>query len=357
MAPPNILIFGTGSLGIVYTWILSQAVPASSHLTAVCRSNYAAASSSPSGFTVHSSLWGRDLHVRPRIVRSVDEAISTCPNGGYFDYILITSKALPTRPSTPSILAPALRGRPRTAIVLIQNGVGIEDEWRAAYPENPLLSCVAYLPATQVRPAVVEHREVELLHVGTYPPSSTSAGTAEAEAAAESFVSLLTRAGATAKLHADVQGERWAKLLVNASWNPICALTRLRDREFMDTDAAAAEGGGGGGDGEATALVRDVMLEIAAVARACGYEGIDGAMVEYQMGRAKARGLPGVQPSMLADVLAEGGGGGGKGKMLEVEAIVGNAYRMGRERGVSMPALRVVYLLGRGLSRGLEMGR
>lgn len=66
---PRILVFGTGSIGSVYTYLLSKAIP-SSNITAICRSNYDDASKH--GFTINSTLWGNDLNVKPTIVRTVE---------------------------------------------------------------------------------------------------------------------------------------------------------------------------------------------------------------------------------------------------------------------------------------------
>ncbi|KAI1189894.1 2-dehydropantoate 2-reductase [Nemania serpens] len=334
---PRVLIFGAGSLGIIYTWVLSRAIP-ESNITAVCRSNYDAASRD--GFVLHSTLWGRDLSVRPQVVRSVSEAVAQSQSQP-FDYIVVTAKALPTTPSTAELIRPAVTPG-KTVVVLIQNGIGIEEEFARLYAGDdvPILSTVAYLPATQLEPGVVKHDVLEHLHVGTYPAS----GVPEThKRAAQAFMDLLTVAGATATLHDDIQGQRWGKLLVNASWNPICALTRLRDKQF------AMSGGEEGEGNEALRFVRDVMLEVASIAQACGYKDVNEELIDFQMGRAAKRPLPGIQPSMLADAL--------ESKPLEADAIVGNAVRIAREKNVPVPLLRSVYVLVHGLSAGFSSAK
>lgn len=321
--PPRILIFGTGSIGATYAYLFSRTIPASNIIT-ICRSNHAAASRE--GFTIHSTLWGPSQTVHPTVVRSVDEAAAFDPSSD-FDYILVTSKALPSTPSTAELLKPAVT--PKTTIVLIQNGIAIEEPYHSLYPDNPLLSTVAYLPVTQTEPGVIQHKEIELLHIGSYPSSAPLSH-------ASKFAELLKAAGATTKVHQDVQHERWSKLLVNASWNPICALSRSRDAQVL----ASTE--------RATDVVRDVMLEIAAVARACGYEDVNAQLVEEQLGRATARELPGVQPSMMADAVA--------GRRMEVEAILGGVVRLAREKGVQVPMLRVVYLVAGALDGSFGRG-
>ncbi|KAI1469194.1 2-dehydropantoate 2-reductase [Daldinia caldariorum] len=334
---PKVLIFGTGSLGTCYAWALSNAV-GQDNITAICRSNYEVASRN--GFTIHSNLWGDNLTFQPRIARSVAEAVQqlSLDQQQFFDFVVVAAKAVPADPSVAEVIGPAV-AKGKTAVVLLQNGIGIEDEYARLYPDNPLLSTVAYFPATQVSPAVVHHKEVEMLHVGTYPADAP----APHKDAAREFAELLGKGGATAKLHDDVQRKRWGKLLVNASWNPICALTRLRDREFVAASLGLGLGAGEderGDDG--VRFIKDVMMEIASVAQAYGYRDVNEEMVDFQIGRAVVRDLPGVQPSMLGDAFDK--------KSMEVDAIVGNVVRLARKKGLDVPMLRTIYLLANGLS-------
>jgi 2-dehydropantoate 2-reductase len=195
-------------------------------VTAVCRSNYAAAKAS--GFTINSTLWG-DVHVQPEVVQTPSDA------SGSWDFVMVCSKANPhARPSTAETIRPVVR--PTTTIVIIQNGIAVE-EHAALFPENPILSGVVYLPATQTAPAVIAHKEVELLYIGTFPANAPVAHKASAEA----FASIIKAGGGTVEVHDDVQLQRWSKLMVNAAWNPTCALTRSRDAQFLKSSSGALD--------------------------------------------------------------------------------------------------------------------
>jgi 2-dehydropantoate 2-reductase len=321
---PKICVFGTGAIGATYTWVLSRAI-SPSNLVCICRSNYDAASKN--GFTINSNIWGDNVNVKPVVTKSIASAAEHGP----FDYVLVTSKDVPTTPAVPEMLKPIIA--PETAIVLIQNGIGIEKPWKKVYPSNPLMSCVVYLPVTSTAPAVIAHREVENLQIGTYPSDAPS----KHHETAREFTELVKEAGATASYHEDVQSQRWSKLVVNASWNPICAISRSRDAAFMKASPNAA------------GYIRDIMLEIAAVAQAAGYPEIDEKLVDYQLGRAKVRPLPGVEPSMLADALA--------GRPMEVDAIVGNLLVVAEENGVKTPLLNGVYATAKALDESLRAQR
>jgi len=315
---PRILLFGAGSVGTVYLYLLSKVAAT----TAVCRSNYEVVKRD--GFTINSSIFGQNLHFRPNVVRDCGEAASQSSDP--FDYIIVCSKAIPD--TVPKLIAPAVTPG-HTAIVLIQNGVGIEEEYLKAYPDNPIISAVVYMPATQRPAGVIKHGEVEKLQVGAYPSSAPSK-------CAKSFTELVTAAGATAEFYEDIQHKRWMKLLVNASWNPMCALALSKDTDIL----TASE--------EADGVVLAVMLEIRDIAAAYGYE-ITREQVDNQLSRAQAR-IPtdaGIEPSMLQDVQSN--------RRIEVEAIVGNPVRMGKEKGVACVRLEMLYILAKALD--LQIGR
>lgn len=310
---PRVLLFGAGSVGTVYLWLLSKVADT----TAVCRSNYDVAKRD--GFIINSSVFGQGIHFRPEVVRNCEEAAAKATDALY-DYIVVCSKAIPG--IVPKLIAPAVAPG-KTAIVIIQNGVGIEQEYLDAFESNPIISAVVYLPATQRPPGVIKHGEVEKLQIGCYPSSAP-------QEPARAFVELVRGAGGTAELHDDVQPVRWFKLLVNASWNPICGLTLSKDTDVLESCD------------EADAVLLAVMLEIRDIANAHGCN-MTKEQVELQLGRAQAR-IPinaGIEPSMLQDVQA--------GRRIEVEAIVGNLVRMGRAKGVKCDRLELLYVLAKTL--------
>ena len=315
---PKVLLFGAGGVGTVYLWLLSK----NTSTTAVCRSNYEIAKKN--GFIINSSIFGQGIHFRPNVVKSCEEAASTDP--APFDYIVVCSKAIPG--TVPKWITPVVTPG-RTVIVLLQNGIGIEEEYRSAFPTNPIVSTVLYFPATQRPAGTITHGEVEKLEVGAYPSS-------EKDSHARAFVQLIQAAGATANLHDDIQFIRWTKLLINASWNPICALAFSKDTDVLQSCDEAPD------------VIQAVMMEIKDLALAYGYD-ITKEKVEFELGRAKAR-IPkkaGIEPSMLQDVQT--------GRRIEVEAILGNTMRLAKAKGVKCDRIELLYVLAKTLD--LHMSR
>ncbi|KAI8656478.1 2-dehydropantoate 2-reductase [Fusarium sp. Ph1] len=325
MAPPytdmSVLIYGTGSIGAIFAYLLSKSIPEES-IYAICRSNYDAAKEQ--GFTIDSDLWGTGLSVRPCIVRSVEEAVESSPQP--FRWLLVATKATVDCPEVEAI-KPAVT--PNTTIVILQNGIAIEEPFRTAFPQAPILSGVLYTPVSQTGPTAFTHGTLDEVFLGTFP---ADAPVVHMNACAK-FTCLVRTGGAKAHHVTDIQIERWKKLLINGSENPICGLCRLRDAEFFRSSCGA------------TAFMRDVMSEIAAAARAAGYTSINERVVQEQLELLTIRPLPGVMPSMMADVLA--------GRQMEVDVILGNTVKIAQKHRVATPLLKALLALTTALNKSI----
>jgi len=317
MSSPNVLVFGVGSIGAVYLYQLQQA---GCSVTAVCRSNYQAVKDN--GFTLKSTKFGNQKYKPDFVVRAVAE----CPRNKAYDFVLVCAKSFPgSNPSLADLIRPAIVGRPATAIVLAQNGIDIEKEIADEFPNNLILSGVVYLPATQTAQGTIEYPEMlNLLEIGTYPANAPPSH----KSAAIKMAELMIKGGGAAEVHEDIQISRWSKLLMNAAWNPICALSLCTDGDFLTTSTPFAY-----------ELVWEIMLEIIALAGKVGIPGVTVQEAEKRLAIAKKRAETGTgrQVSMLQDVK--------QGRSFEVEAIVGNAVRLGRDLNMHMPRLETIYAL------------
>jgi 2-dehydropantoate 2-reductase len=319
----RILIFGTGSIGAVYGFLLQKA---GAEVTCVCRSTYDTAKRH--GLRIESTIFGTHTF-RSNIVKSVSDAVAQKKTSEVFDFIVVCTKAISNTntPLSPPSLIQAAVSAGITSIVVIQNGLGVERVYREAFPTNTIISGVTYMPVSQIKPGVFSHTETQMLHLGVY---QAKGATALDHRNTESFADLLKSAGAEVKVHQDVQIERWTKLVGNATWNPICALCRCRDLEFLEASPALAED-----------FIVESMREVVSVAAASGYGNhISEGAIKMQLARSKARKWPGVEPSMMADMLS--------GKPMEIEGIVGEVVEIAKNKGVSVPRLETLYLLLRG---------
>lgn len=313
--PTRVLVFGTGGVGCIYGWIVHKG---GADVTVVCRSNYG--SVKEDGIKIRSAIFG-NVQFSPSTVKSVTEAASH----GTYDYILVCSKAFP---GTAEQLRDAVTPR-KTSIVLAQNGIAIEEDYAKAYPDNPIISGVVWLPATQVTPGVVEMGPLERFEIGTYPANAD----ATAKASAKYLSALWQRGGATCPVHDDIQTKRWPKVALNAAFNPATALTRCDDANFLRSSDYADD------------TIVKIMRQCGVVAKAAGCDTVTEEYIQDVMGRHRGRmDTGGKQPSMLVDILND--------RAIEVEAILGNTLRIAQKHGVAdqAPYIELLYALAKGLN-------
>lgn len=342
----KVLVFGTGGVGCVYAWILQNG---GAEVTAVCRSNFEQVKEH--GIHIDSKIFGQ-VHGRPTAVRTVSEAVS---HGlGPFDYIVLTSKAFP---GTSEFIKDAVGEN--TAIVLAQNGISIEEEYKKRYPRNTVISGVVYLPTTQVKAGYVEMGPIERLEVGIYPSLTEGVETngeshvsshSQAQGRLAKFAAIFTAGGGNCIIHPDIQPARWIKLAMNAAWNPICALTRCDDANYLRSGGPFSRDHNKWPPTTASFLpmseIYHVMKEVALLAEASGYpnvvtEEVIKKHLERPMKRLDQGGL---EPSMLTDVRFNRG--------IEVDAILVNAVKIADKLGVGdkVPRLKLLAALAKGLN-------
>lgn len=114
-------------------------------------------------------------------------------------------KALPEVYNVADIIAPAVT--PNTTIVLIQNGLGVEDPITERFPDNPIVSVVAYIGTSQLSPGKISMVGHESLVIGKYFGAKVDSDKQRAE-----FIELLKKGGVDVQVVDDVERVRWQKL-------------------------------------------------------------------------------------------------------------------------------------------------
>ncbi|SMC17412.1 2-dehydropantoate 2-reductase [Desulfacinum hydrothermale DSM 13146] len=295
----DILVVGAGAIGGYYGGRLAQG---GARVSVVARSDYEAVVQD--GIAVESPAG--DFVFRPhRVFRSASEV------GAPVDVVLVGLKVLPQIPVV-DLIRPAVG--PSTAILLIQNGVGIERPVAEAFPHNEIISALAFICVSRSGPGRVCHQDYGRIVIGRYPQGTSRT--------AEALADLLQKAGVPCQVSTDVVTDRWQKLVWNAPFNPISVLSGgASTREMLESE-------------EMTRLVRAVMEEVCAVASAAGRALADD-VVDRMI--ADTRKMTPYKTSMLLDYEA--------GRPMEVEAILGNAVRMARDLAVPVPHMETLYAL------------
>lgn len=144
------------------------------------------------------------------VYRSPSEAAHT------FDYIVCAHKAI-----SPASIPPMFESvaDASTTFVIMQNGVGNEDPFRAVYPQCTIISGVVWVGATQTSPGLIKHMQAENTEIGLFPnPGSSSE---QERSRLESFAEIMRKGGTNISIEDDVQLKRWEKVVWNAAWNSI----------------------------------------------------------------------------------------------------------------------------------------
>ncbi|KAF8975026.1 hypothetical protein BGZ46_009499 [Entomortierella lignicola] len=298
--PIRILTVGTGAIGAYYTWRMQQA--GNCTVTTVCRSNYDTVKDN--GIKFETIAWGEGPHVfKP------DHVVKTVPSETY-DYIVVCMKVLPHVYSIPDIIAPAVEASPNASIVLIQNGIGIEDPIKARFPRNPILSTIAYIGVTQCEPGLIRHSGmVQRLAVGVFEPIEG----VDTDSALQIFGDICKRGGIETIVTNDILSYRWRKLIWNAVMAPICILSNLWTSSDVMADEKYCE------------MVVVTKNEIATLARALGYN-IPPGTVEMSMNTTRHL-ADGYKPSYVIDLE--------EGRPLETEVILTNPIKIAEEHNLT----------------------
>lgn len=326
MSIKTICIYGAGALGgAIAAKLASQAgnevsvVARGAHLDAI-RGN---------GLNLREAGAEKPLNVR---VTATDDPRTLPPQ----DLIITGLKGHQLAPATEGIASLLKDG---TRVVMILNGIPWWyfhrdaksrhaelqfDEldpggrlWRLIGPEQ-IIGCVAYQGAEVVNPG-----EIQLSNNGRFVLGEPSG---EISPDLEAIAALLTGAGLNIVATPDIRDEIWSKLMGNAAFNPISALTRAVMTDIMANPALSA-------------TVSKVMSEVRAVGEALGARF--NITVEQRLEQSRHVGA--VRTSMLQDLLG--------GKALEITPLVGMVAALGRLTAVPTPVSETILALVTQLDR------
>ncbi|KAI2468183.1 2-dehydropantoate 2-reductase [Annulohypoxylon bovei var. microspora] len=368
--PVHILFVGAGAVGCFYASRLHH--PSQNIYTSlIARSNYKAiAAAGAVELQTHSfgNYTFTPYAVFPNIDAAVPSASSSSPGTSAgtgkpppsdgWDYIIITTKALPDRTDDAAMVAPLVSEK--SCLVLIQNGVGVEEPYRKRFPNNPIVSAVTVISAEQIRNGVIRQNRWTRISLGPYghglgaptspSTSSTSSSPADSQPSEvarlshermQSLAHWWTALGgirdAEAHSELELQTIRWHKLCINAAFNPTAVLSGGRGNADQLTDPELRE--------HALGIMREICD---AAPRVLGAPFPDSLASPEKIVRSTERNA-GARPSMLLDWEA--------GRPLEIEVILGNPVRIARAKGVEMPRLQSLYALLRSMQSTREERR
>lgn len=228
-----------------------------------------------------------------------------------YELVLLTVKSFDTEGAA-ALLDGCLA--PDGVILTLQNGVENEARLAMIFGRERVMGGNARAGVELVAPGHAVHVSNGFIEFGELDGSRT--------ARAERLAEVFRRAGIFGSIIDDLTTARWYKLLWNATFNTITTLCRRRVGAVV-------------GDPQGLALVRSVLDEIAAVARAEGAR-IGAAEVETLLTRTQER-LKDVRTSTLQDLDRE--------RRLEYDALTGAVLRAADRHGFEIPLTRGLHTL------------
>lgn len=299
-SPRRYAVIGTGALGGFYGGRLARA---GQEVHFLLRSDYEHVRDH--GLRVDSV----DGDFRLESVRAYGRAADMPP----CDVVLLCLKT--TQNHLLGELLPPPAGR-RGVVVVLQNGLGIEETVAGIVGPDRVLGGLCFLCANKVAPGHIRHLDYGWITLGRYTPGGGAGGpTPTLRAVAGDF----QHAGIDVRLTEDLLRERWKKLIWNIPFNGLSVVLDATTAELMQNDPARR-------------LAEALMGEVAAASAACG-KPIDDGFIRHMLD-VTAEMAP-YRTSMKVDF--------DERKALEIDAILGAPLRAARRAGVDCPGIEALY--------------
>lgn len=305
----RILIMGAGAVGAYF----GARLQAAGEDVVFCARGANLAAMREKGLKITSYLG--DLHLR---VKATDDPSQFGP----YDLVLFCVKAYDT-----DAAAAQLRGclAPGGVVLTLQNGIESEERLSRLFGRESVMGGNARVGVELVAPGEVVHSTTGTIDFGELNQGETPR--------ARTIAEIFKRAGILGELTGSLRTARWDKLMWNASFNTVSALTRRRVGDVL-------------ADPDGHKLVRTLMEEVRKVACADGCE-IPPQRVD-QFIRHSEHALKTLKTSTLQDLE--------RGKRLEYDALSGAVVRAARRLNVAVPAMETVNTLLKLMEAGRAAG-
>lgn len=208
----------------------------------------------------------------------------------------------------PGLLKPLLH--PDTLVVLIQNGIGLEDDLQEQLPGVAIAAGLAFICSAKTQPGRVDHQCYGSINLGNY--------SCKDENLMQKVLNDFVDAGIQARL-VEYQEARWKKAVWNMPFNGMTvALNAQTDQllAFPDTEQ----------------LIFDQMMEVIGAAQHLGVKNIDEAFAHQMIATTKV--MTPYSPSMKLDYDFH--------RPMEIYYLYSRPIEVARKAGYRMPKLEML---------------
>ena len=223
------------------------------------------------------------------------------------DVVLVCLKTVRNHDVLPELLHPLIHEG--TTVVLIQNGIGLEEDLQNVFPGLGIVAGLAFICSAKAGPGHIRHQDFGSINLGNYFCPS------------ERFDALLADLSDAGLKAAGVPylEARWKKAVWNMPFNGMTVALNTSTDKLLNTPATRR-------------LIYDQMMEVVGAAQALGVSTLTSAFAN-QMIATTDRMVP-YSPSMKLDF--------DNGRPMEIEYLYTRPIAEARKAGFDMPKLAML---------------
>ena len=208
----------------------------------------------------------------------------------------------------PQLLTPLLH--PNTVVVLIQNGIGVEDDVQQMFPDVQLIAGLAFICSAKTQPGRVNHQCYGSINLGNY--------SCRDEKLFQTVINDFTNAGIKTASVPYLEA-RWKKAVWNMPFNGMTVALETRTDLLLQNPATRA-------------LIRAQMMEVIGAARALGVTALDETFADKMIAMTDA--MTPYSPSMKLDYDFH--------RPMEIHYLYTRPIQIAAEAGFAMPRLQML---------------
>jgi 2-dehydropantoate 2-reductase len=300
---PVVGIIGTGAIGGFYGVMLARA---GFDVHFLLRSEFSAVAER--GLQVNSAVHG-PLTLNPAQAYCAAADMPKC------DWLLVGAKTTSNANLAPVIIQAA---KPDAKVLLLQNGLDVEDSLRPLLPDSlHLLGGLCLICVHREGSGVVTHQALGAVNIGYH--SGPAIDEVAQMAIVEEGAGLFRAAGIDSQAMPKLHQARWQKLVWNIPYNGLSVLLGAGTRALM-------------ADADSRTLIQALMVEVVQGAKACGHDMPPG-YADYLFTMTEK--MPDYWPSMYHDFLHK--------RPLELEAIYARPLAAAKAAGCELPRIESLY--------------
>ena len=223
------------------------------------------------------------------------------------DVILVALKSINNHDLLPKLLRPVIHED--TTVVLIQNGIGLEDDLQSVFPGLHIVAGLAFICCAKEGPGHIHHQDFGPINLGNYSCPDDRF---------HLLLSDMQDAGLKAAQVPYLEA-RWKKAVWNMPFNGMTVALNTSTDKLLNTPATRQ-------------LIYDQMMEVIGAAQALGVSTLTSEFADQMM--ATTDHMVPYSPSMKLDF--------DNGRPMEIEYLYSRPIAEAKKAGFEMPKLAML---------------